>query len=38
MVPDLAEENCHSNRGGAFSHVREKFFLVPYLPRYRMAI
>ena len=25
MVPVLAEENCHSNRGGEFSHVHEKF-------------
>jgi hypothetical protein len=29
MVPDLAED-CHSNWGGEFSHVHEKFFLVPY--------
>lgn len=38
MAPDLAEENCHNNRGGEFSHVHEKFFLVPYLPKCKMAI
>jgi hypothetical protein len=30
MVPDLAEEGCHSNWGGDFSHVHKKFFLEPY--------
>jgi hypothetical protein len=33
MVPELAEEGCHSNWGGEFSHVHEKFFLVSALSK-----
>jgi hypothetical protein len=38
MVPDLAEKNCHNNQGGEFSHVHEKFFLVPYLTKYNLKL